>query len=69
VPVGKRDGDARLEATCARALAAGGRSYRHVDSILRRGLDRAPLPTSADEPARSLTSPPHENVRGPNHYN
>jgi transposase len=67
--LGKRYGEARLEAACARALAAGGRSYRHVDSILRRGLDRAPLPTSADAPARALTSEPHENVRGPNHYN
>ncbi|MBA3844528.1 MAG: IS21 family transposase [Actinobacteria bacterium] len=67
--LGKRYGDARLEAACARALAAGGRSYRHVDSILRRGLDRAPLPTSAGEPARALTTEPHENIRGPNHYN
>jgi transposase len=31
--LGKRYGNARLEAACARALTAGARSYRHVDSI------------------------------------
>jgi transposase len=67
--LGKRYGDSRLEAACARAMTAGARSYRHVDSILRRGLDRAPLPAPADEPARPLTAEPHENVRGPDHYN
>jgi transposase len=41
--LGKRYGDARLEAACARALVAGARSYRHVDSILKHGLDRVPL--------------------------
>src|SRR6202142_3655047 len=33
--LGKRYGEARLEAACARALAAGARSYRHIDSILK----------------------------------
>src|SRR5437016_10818294 len=36
----KRDGPARLEAACARAGAVEARSYRHVDSILKHGLDR-----------------------------
>ena len=36
----KRYGAARLEAACARAVAVGARSYRHVDSILKHGLDR-----------------------------
>ena len=40
----KRDGDTRLEAACARAVAVGARSYRHVDSILKHGLDRLPGP-------------------------
>jgi transposase len=66
--LGKRYGDARLEAACARAMAAGARSYRHVDSILKRGLDRVALPP-ADKPARPIASEPHENVRGPSHYN
>jgi transposase len=61
----KRYGDARLEAACARAFAAGARSYRHVDSILKNGLDSVPVAT--EEPA---APPPedHENVRGRNYY-
>jgi transposase len=66
--LGKRYGEARLEAACARAVAAGARSYRHVDSILRHGLDRAPLPPTADEPARPTSTETHENVRGPHYY-
>jgi transposase len=67
--LGKRYGQTRLEAACARALAARARSYRSVDSILRHGLDRAP-PSAAEQPARSSTATaPHENVRGPNYYN
>ncbi len=52
--LGRRYGEARLEAACARALAVGARSYRHVDSILKHGLERLPLPEAADaEPARA----------------
>jgi transposase len=52
----------RLEAACARALAAGARSYRHVDAILRRGLDRA-----SDTPA-ATPALDHENIRGRDYY-
>lgn len=56
----------RIEAACERALVAGARSYLNVESILKRGLDRQPLPTaqSGDEP------PPldHENIRGSDYY-
>jgi transposase len=58
----KRYPPSRLEAACARALAAGARSYRHVDAILKRGLDR-----TTDTP----TTPPvpeHENIRGREYY-
>lgn len=66
--LGKRYGDVRLEAACARASAAGARSYRHVDSILKHGLDRVPL--AETEPAHPpSTTESHENVRGPNYYN
>jgi transposase len=60
----KKYGAVRLEAACARAFAAGARSYRHVDSILKNGLDRMPLPD------RSRSSPPvaHENIRGSQYY-
>jgi transposase len=60
----KRYGDARLDAACARALRAGARSYRHVDSILKHGLDRL-----AVNDAETRTAPiTHENVRGRGFY-
>ncbi len=60
----KRYGPERLEAACTRAVAVQARSYRHVDSILKRGLDRAPLPAIGAR-AASVT---HENVRGADYY-
>jgi transposase len=65
--LGKRYGEARLEAACARALVAGARSYRHVDSMLKHGLARAPLPKESGD-AASRPSGLHENVRGPGYY-
>ncbi len=56
-------GPARLEAACARSLAAGGRSYRSVRSILERGLDRL-----ADEPDGAPPAIRHANVRGADYY-
>jgi len=56
----------RLEAACHRALLVRARSYRHVHSILKNGLDRVALPkTSTEQPALPLT---HENVRGGDYY-
>jgi transposase len=60
----KRYGPERLEAACARAVAVRARSYRHVESILKRGLDRVPLPALGVRAA----SVPHENVRGAGYY-
>ena len=51
----------------ASALLVGARSYRHVDSILKNGLDRMPMPGSELDPQTSL--PTHENVRGQDYYN
>jgi transposase len=63
--LGKRYGNERLEAACARALVAGARSYRHVESILKHSLDRV-----ADIEQRSnAKSIDHENVRGRDYYN
>jgi transposase len=62
----RRHGPARLEAACARAVAVGARSYRHVDSILKHGLDRLP---GAEAPPPRLGPPPvHEHLRGPAYY-
>jgi len=62
--LGKQYGDDRLEAACRRALSARAFSYRSVESILKTGLDRQPLP----EQPRVRPHPMHENVRGPNYY-
>ena len=64
--LGKRYGGDRLEAACARALAAGARRYRHVESILKNSLDKVPLPEVTDENNEPVV---HENVRGPKYYN
>lgn len=61
-----RYGADRAEAACARALALRAYSYRSVESILRTGLDRQPLPGNA--PALA-PHPAHDNVRGPGYYN
>src|SRR3989441_1991584 len=61
----KRYSAARLEAACARAGSVAARSYRHVDSILKHGLDQTPLPAAA--PSLALPST-HEHVRGPQYY-
>jgi transposase len=60
----KKYGRERLEAACGRALAAGGRSYTHVDAILRHGLDRVSV--AGVEADASVGD--HENVRGPDYY-
>jgi transposase len=65
--LGKRYGDERLEAACRRALLAGARSYRHVESILKHGLDRAPVVNQDDAPVENKPIH-HENVRGRDYY-
>jgi transposase len=64
--LGRVYSEPRLEAACARALAIGARTYRQVESILRNGLDRLPLPGREPEDKAPID---HENVRGPNYYN
>jgi transposase len=60
----KRYGHDRLEVAAARALAVGARSYRHVDSILKHGLDR----DSREEAPTTIPRPAHKNVRGRDYY-
>jgi transposase len=59
----KRYGPERLEAAAERALGVGARSYRHVDSILKHGLDRVQVDDAPDP-----LPPDHENIRGPGYY-
>ncbi len=54
----------RLEAACARALLLNACSYKHVKSILEKGLDNQPLPSAAD----SVTPILHYNLRGKDYY-
>ncbi len=61
----KQYGNERLEAAAARALSVRARSYRHVESILKRGLDKLPLATAPSQAALPLE---HENVRGGRYY-
>ncbi len=61
----KRYSSERLEAACYRALRVGARSYKHVASILERGLEQMPLP---DEQPSSSPPIEHDNIRGPNYY-
>lgn len=62
--LGRRFGEARLEAACTRALSVRAHSYRSVESILKNGLDSQPLPEPAPQPVPRA----HENVRGPGYY-
>lgn len=59
----RRYSDERLEVACGRALAVGARSYRHVERILKNGLDRL------EENASTGRAPiDHENIRGKDYY-
>ncbi len=62
--LGKRYGQDRLEAACKRALAINSLSYKSVESILKNGLDKQPLP----EPPSKAPAIEHQNVRGPQYY-
>jgi transposase len=64
ISLGRKHGEARLEAACARALASGASRYRSVKSILDSGLDACPLePPKAPSPICG-----HDNLRGPDYY-
>ena len=64
--LGKSFGHERLEAAAARAVAVRARSYRHVELILKNGLDRLPSPVETDE--EGATPVVHENIRGGDYY-
>lgn len=63
----KRYSEERLERACHRARLAHALSYKHIASMLSKGLDNAPLP---EGDAHSQTELPlnHDHVRGPDYY-
>ena len=61
----KTCGAARVDAACARALAIGSPNRKSVEMILKKGLDRAPMPAASDAPQLLLR---HENVRGSEYF-
>ena len=63
IRLAKRYTPERLEAACGRSLAIGSHSYKSVNSILKAGLDQAPLTTKTAKPG-----PTHNNIRGPEYY-
>ena len=60
----KRYDNERLNAACERALRVNARSYRHVASVLKHGLDKVPL----EEEGEPHNLGEHGNVRGPEYY-
>lgn len=64
IRLGKNFGADRLEAACARALAARAYSYKSVKSILASGLDKAPAKQKPEQP----TLLEHTNIRGADYY-
>jgi len=64
--LGKRYAPERLENAAKRALSVGAIRYKNIDSILKNGLDRQPLPNLKEQ--TTATSEAHENVRGTKYY-
>lgn len=60
----KRYDSKRLEAACARACALKTFSYKSIESMLRTGMDKVPLP----QPSAPMMPLTHRNIRGPNYY-
>jgi hypothetical protein len=63
--LGKRYGEARLEAACLRALGINSASYKSLKSILACGLDQQ---KPVEEEPTATRRVVHDNVRGPAYY-
>jgi transposase len=59
----KRYTPERLEKACERAVAIGAYTFKNVESILKKGLDRQPL-----SPAVKTSAVVHPNIRGERYY-
>ena len=64
--LGKTYSPERLEAACARALQMKAYSYKNVESILKKGLDRQPLLSASSQTPFPLLE--HANLRGKEYY-
>ncbi|MBS0476286.1 MAG: IS21 family transposase, partial [Proteobacteria bacterium] len=51
-----------------RAVALGAMRYKNLASMLKTGLDRAPLPASAPHQAELALPDAHANLRGAHYY-
>lgn len=60
----KRYSPERLENACARAVSIGAYTYKSVESILKKELDRQPLL----QPSGEAGSIVHQNIRGQHYY-
>ena len=63
--LGKEYSQDRLEAACSRALAIGSPSYKSIQAILKKGLDRLPPQKEVPRQTSFIT---HSNIRGPQYY-
>lgn len=63
--LGREYGEGRLEAACARALTIGSPSYKSIQAILKKGLDRLPPQKEIPQQSSFIT---HSNIRGPRYY-
>ncbi len=61
--LGGKYGNDRLEKAAIRALAIGALRYKHIESILRKGLEEFPLASSTTTPI-----PEHDNLRGSDYF-
>jgi transposase len=59
----KRYSPQRLENACSRAVAINSYTYKSVESILKKGLDRQPV-----EPDKRNNAAVHPNIRGAHYY-
>jgi transposase len=64
--LGKTYSPERLEAACARAVQMKAYSYKNVESILKKGLDRQPLMSPSSQTPLPLLE--HANLRGKEYY-
>ena len=64
----KTYGPERLENAAIRALHIGAIRYKNIESILKSGLDKQPLPLPASESTTACPTRLHDNIRGSKYF-